>query len=655
MVYKLLARANRPRLLLISGLLGYSLVLTTFSFLGLLNTSPVEAAQYKTGLDTPLMGTNLCGSGLPGEVHFTLAATGDTFPHETIQAVAEQKGYDYLFDRVSPFLKMADLAYTNFDGATLEDSPLSGYPLFNYSPKLVGALKKAGIGVVSTANNHILDRTAKGLDATLAVLERNGILQHGTVPSALAKQPHPDYLPLQLTRNGVTIKIAFLSFSWGTNGNPDYYDQVNLLWASNVYNQQGQVRPAVLDAIAKARRENDFVIVAAHWGYEYNFYPDEVQVEGARQMAAAGADLILGAQPHTLQPVDLLDNGGRKTLVIYSLANFIAAQAFNQQEKFSDTSLIFYVGLIRQPDGKVRVSGYRYLPTMMVENDTRPAPIPAQGYAPLIDHVRQEVRDFSGLHQLDPDQLAASDHLEVCPGYNFKEAGGKTIGGDFSQYFATLGSGTTAHPLKEAVAIVGYPLGPVVEEMAGDCKRTTNVLYTERQRLELQPQADWPFRVVGTQLGTEVYRQRYKLQEVPRLGEEALTNVAFKEFYQKYGGVVVFGYPISQELNEEDSISHQKRNVQYFERARFEEVSGASAASNSDPLYKVQLGLLGREYAGIQAQCGIVQAQPQQAGLNLTGWLAGAGLLLVLAGVGLGWRFRSRLKDKLSFFRSPPA
>lgn len=156
MLNKLLATVTHSQLLLLLGLLGSSLSLVAFSLFGLFSMPSVRAAAYKTGLDTPLHGTNLCGSGLANEVHFTLAATGDTFPHETIQAVAEQKGYDYLFEKVSPFLKMADLAYTNFDGATLEDSPMSGYPLFNYSPKLITALKKAGIGVVSTANNHIL-------------------------------------------------------------------------------------------------------------------------------------------------------------------------------------------------------------------------------------------------------------------------------------------------------------------------------------------------------------------------------------------------------------------------------------------------------------------------------------------------------------------
>ena len=101
-----------------------------------------------------------------------------------------------------------------------------------------------------------------------------------------AGQPRPPYLPITLSHDGASIKLAFLSFSWGTNGMPDPYNQVNLLWQSSEYGQQGGLRQSVLDAVAQARREADLVVVAAHWGYEYQFFPDAAQVEGARPLAS---------------------------------------------------------------------------------------------------------------------------------------------------------------------------------------------------------------------------------------------------------------------------------------------------------------------------------------------------------------------------------
>ena len=560
--------------------------------------------QRGDGLDTPLMAANMCGTGDPKDTHFTLAATGDTFPHENIQAVGEAQGYDYLFDHVRPFLKAADLAYTNFDGAMLDSSPYSGYPAFNYNPALATALKNTGIGLVSTANNHIMDRGPEGLDATMQVLTKAGILYHGTVTSTVGSLPRPIYLPLTFTRNGVSIKAAFLSFSWGTNGIADPFNQVNLLWNTNDYAQQGGLRKGVLDAIAQARRETDLVIVAAHWGYEYQFYPEQNQVSAAAQMAAAGADIILGAQPHTLQPVDIIDTAGHKTLVIYSLANFLASQGAFQDASFSATSVIFYVDITRQADGKVRVGGYRYLPTIHVDNDTRPAPIPPQGYENVIAHVRQEMRDFDGARQLNLDPAALNGRVEVCPSSSFDGTADAPLAGDFAQYVTTLGSGTTPHAPQESLAIFGRPIRPVVQELSGDCAHPVSVLYTERQRLELHPEVNWPGRVVGTQVGTAVYSKVYGASQVQRrqnLEGDAITNDRFKTFFRTYGGLGVFGYPISGELHETDPETGHQRTVQYFERARFELADTTSA--DASPLAGVQLGLLSREYPGIDSAC----------------------------------------------------
>src|SRR5439155_15477988 len=186
--------------------------------------------------------------------------------------------------------------------------------------------------------------------------------------------------------------------------------------------------------------------VAAHWGYEYQFYPDTVQIEGARQLAAAGADVILGAQPHTLQPVDIITNNGRKTLVIYSLANFLASQGAFQAESFSAASIIFYVGITRHADGSASVSGYRDLPTIHIDDDTRPAPIPLQGFDDVIAHARMQMRDPAGARQLGPDPPAPDAPIEICPTLALpgdpgqpRDTSGFRIGGDFAQLYATLG------------------------------------------------------------------------------------------------------------------------------------------------------------------------------------------------------------------------
>jgi Putative enzyme of poly-gamma-glutamate biosynthesis (capsule formation) len=566
---------------------------------------PLPAAHAHTSsqassFDQPLLMVNRCGSGIAGETHFTIVATGDTFPHENIQAVGESQGYDSLFEHIRPYLQAADLGYTNFDGAMLVSSPYSGYPTFNYNPALASALKNAGIDLVSTANNHILDRGPEGIDATLQVLDQAGILHHGAVSQQAAQNAErPNYLLTTLERDGVELKLAFLSLTWGTNGIPDPLGQVNLLWESNSYGQQGQVRQSVLGMVAQAQQEADIVIVAAHWGYEYQFLPDASQIEGARQLTAAGADIILGAQSHTLQPVDIVEANGRQALVIYSLANFIASQGSYQAEYYSATSVLFYIGLVKRPDGSVGVTGYRYLPTLMIDNDTRPAPLPEDQSA-VLAHVRKQMRDPNGLRQVPADLQQLGERVEICPVLRFSETPEIAVGGDFAQHLITLGSGTTAYPPEAVRAVWGLPLDTVRSSTTGDCASFTSVLLTERQRLELQPNQPWPYRITGTQLGAAIYQQRYGREPERRIElNNAFAHPLFARFFEQYGGLSVFGYPISDGF--EENNGSQRRFVQYFERARFELVPNGDP---NDLLKAVELGLLGREFGGIETMCG---------------------------------------------------
>src|SRR5262249_34907819 len=126
---------------------------------------------------------------------------------------------------------------------------------------------------------------------------------------------------------------------------------------------------------------------------------------------------------------------------------------------------------------------------------------------------------------------------------------------------------------------------------------------TERQRLELHPEFDWPYRVTGTQLGIAAYRDKYRGQTIERrtnLDGDAIADPRFKAFFEAYGGLAVFGYPISALLIE-PGATDGKITVQYFERARFE--LAPNAAPDAALLAQVRLAALGREYIGIAADC----------------------------------------------------
>ena len=66
---------------------------------------------------------------------------------------------------------------------------------------------------------------------------------------------------------------------------------------------------------------------------------------------------------------------------------------------------------------------------------------------------------------------------------------------------------------------------------------------------------------------------------------------AFLDYWNRYGGLAQFGYPITEEFFEEVGPDHQQYRVQYFERNRFEH----HPENNGTP-YEVLLGALGLEF-----------------------------------------------------------
>ena len=75
----------------------------------------------------------------------------------------------------------------------------------------------------------------------------------------------------------------------------------------------------MIAAVQAATDEADFVVVALHFGTEYDPVPTEQQRLLARAAADAGATLVVGHHAHTLQPWERRGNA----LILYGLGNFV--------------------------------------------------------------------------------------------------------------------------------------------------------------------------------------------------------------------------------------------------------------------------------------------------------------------------------------------
>lgn len=341
----------------------------------------------------PLRSAALPPSPVP--VRVTVAAVGDVLLHSPLQrqAVARPEGFQSLWKEVQPWLEGADIAYANLEGPTASGLTRSGrtqtdpgfvfdnqvytsYPLFNYHPRLVSDLKASGIDVVSTANNHALDRGAKGTDATIAALEQAGLPFVGT-----RRSDGSGSWSVRTEVKGMTLGWVACSFS--TNGVPDPKHQVLDCYRDKAV-VLDEIRGLAQDPYVAA------VIVTPHWGVEYTAHPQPQEKRLAQELVDAGARVVLGAHPHVPQPWETLYGpDGKPALVVYSLGNFVSGQFHRLHTR---ASLLINVELEAFPGQKASLVSAHYVPLEMRRTGQGLAVEPVldgRGTPAISQHLRQ--------------------------------------------------------------------------------------------------------------------------------------------------------------------------------------------------------------------------------------------------------------------------
>jgi poly-gamma-glutamate capsule biosynthesis protein CapA/YwtB (metallophosphatase superfamily) len=284
-----------------------------------------------------------------------LIFAGDIMGHlpqiRSAEVVANKKyNYEPCFRYVKPLLERADIAVGNLELSLPGKPPYTGYPMFRSPDDLAPALKAAGFDLLVTSNNHSNDGRGPGVIHTIDVLRDNGFLQTGTFRSARERDA---FYPLMVYKNN--FKIALLNYTYDTNGVPTE--------PPTVVNLIDTVRIAADLAESRARKPH-FIIVVMHWGIEYQLQENAEQRRLARFLIRHGADMVIGAHPHVVQPIRMertagLDGVPREALVVYSLGNFIS----NQQKPHTDGGILFEVDLLKEKGSPgVRVGRHGYIP-----------------------------------------------------------------------------------------------------------------------------------------------------------------------------------------------------------------------------------------------------------------------------------------------------
>lgn len=194
---------------------------------------------------------------------------------------------------------------------------------FNAPPEMLDGLP---LDVLQLNNNHTIDIGDAGVADTLSEVLARGFLATGIDGTARVEVGGLD--------------IALLSYTWGLNVRdaPTSYD-LRVVPFGHVGETIDLSR--VTEDIATARSTGaDLVVVLPHWGFEYEYYADPHFLVLARDIVAAGADMIVGSGPHVAQPIELCTVNGegaggvgrcdittadgrpRTAAIAYSLGNF---------------------------------------------------------------------------------------------------------------------------------------------------------------------------------------------------------------------------------------------------------------------------------------------------------------------------------------------
>lgn len=288
----------------------------------------------------------------------TITAVGDVMIGRRLTPVIKEKGVEWPFSASKEYLSDADIAFCNLECPISKRGEIIPKEYnFRAVPEAVGTLTDAGFDIVSLANNHCLDYDEFALIDTTATLTENNIKYCGLRND-----------PVILERDG--LKFAFLAYSAVNNYEFDKRKKVSPLSPKQLKQD-----------IAKAKKDNDFVVVSIHFGDELKKSPVAYQKEYAHIAVDSGADLILGHHPHVLQPIEKYHG----KYICYSLGNFL----FGCLNKIKDSAIVEFAY------SKDKIWLERIIPFNVNNYDTNYKPVPLEGKR------KQEVIDFltSGLEE----------------------------------------------------------------------------------------------------------------------------------------------------------------------------------------------------------------------------------------------------------------
>ena len=236
------------------------------------------------------------------EPPYSVIVAGDIMLDGRARRSITEHGSDYPFAAVLPLLRQSPIVAGNLEGPFAENARrLRRNFSYRVKPALASSLTRAGVNVLTLANNHLLDCGRSGVLETLEILAREGLARLGA--GANEEEAHRPVI-----RQAGRWRIGLLGYYW------------NRRTAATADKPGSAMDPAEsLEADIRALRDRaDRIVVIFHWGVPYLREPSAEDRAKARLAIDLGADAVVGHHPHVIQPFEIY----RGRPIFFSVGNF---------------------------------------------------------------------------------------------------------------------------------------------------------------------------------------------------------------------------------------------------------------------------------------------------------------------------------------------
>ena len=263
----------------------------------------------------------------------------------------ETKDYNFssMFRNIASYINGADIVM----GTMETNFTKGGYNSENAPKEFARAVKESGVNLVTISHNHSLDYGLEGLKNTKSTLQELG---YDVIGDNLEENDSV------LIKEVKDVPIAFLTYTCSVNNKEQKTKKE--LKAINMYSEK-----QAKEDIAYAKEQGaEYICVMIHWGDAISATVNNEQKEIANFLVDNGVDLILGAHPSVVQPMEIRKNKeGKNVFIAYSIGTYISTLPQDDAK----VELVLNIELRKSgQDGKVYLNKVNYTPIYVLDNGT---------------------------------------------------------------------------------------------------------------------------------------------------------------------------------------------------------------------------------------------------------------------------------------------